>query len=385
MAGFEFATTAQILFGAGWLPKIGPLAAQAGRRALVVNGRGAGQAGELADILAQAGVQALEFSVQGEPTVAIVQQGVAFARQADADLLIGFGGGSALDVGKAVAILLTNPGQVLDYLEVVGKGQPLQQPPLPCFAVPTTAGTGAEVTRNAVLGVPEQQVKVSLRSPLMLPRLALVDPQLTYSLPPQATASTGLDALTQLIEPFLSNRATPLTDAICREGMARAAGALRRVYQDGQDAPAREQMCLASLFGGLALANARLGAVHGFAGVLGGLLQAPHGVICARLLPFVLEANLRAVQSRQPDSPVLERFEEIARLLTGNPRAAASQGIAWVQDLCQDLQVPPLGAYGLRREHFPEVVAKSARASSMQGNPVLLSEAELAGILEQAV
>ncbi|MEW5868299.1 MAG: iron-containing alcohol dehydrogenase [Chloroflexota bacterium] len=385
MASFEFATASQILFGAGWLSRIGPLAAQAGQRVLVVNGRGAGMAGELFDILAQAGVQALEFEVPGEPTVELVQQGVDYARQERADLVIGFGGGSALDVGKAVAILLTNPGEVLDYLEVVGKGRALVPPPLPCFAVPTTAGTGAEVTRNAVLGVPEQQVKVSLRSAHMLPRLALIDPQLTYSLPPEVTASTGLDALTQLVEPYFSNRAMPLTDAICREGMPRAAGALRRVYENGQDAAAREQMCLASLFGGLALANARLGVVHGFAGVLGGLLQAPHGVICAGLLPFVLEANLRALQARQPDSPALARFDEVARLLTGNATATASQGIAWVQDLCQALQVPPLAAYGLRREHFPQVIEKSARASSMQGNPIVLSEAELGVILEQAI
>ena len=233
--------------------------------------------------------------------------------RANCDLIIGLGGGSAIDTGKAIAALLTNAGDPLDYLEVIGRGQALTDAPAPFIAIPTTAGTGAEVTRNAVLASPEHRVKVSLRSPLMLPRVALVDPELTYGLPPAITASTGLDALTQLIEPFVSIRANPLTDAICRDGMRRAARSLRRAYEEGTMLPPARTWP-ASLFGGLALANAGLGAVHGFAGPLGGLFPAPHGVICARLLPLIVEANVRALQERKPNTSVLQRYAEVARL-----------------------------------------------------------------------
>ena len=231
--------------------------------------------------------------------------------------MIGLGGGSAIDAAKAIAALAANGGDPLDYLEVVGRGRSLTQPSLPCIAIPTTAGTGAEVTRNAVLASPEHGIKASLRSATMLPRLALVDPELTYSLPAAVTASTGLDALTQLIEPFTSSKANPLTDALCREGMMRAARSLRTAYEDGRDAAAREDMALASLFGGLALANAGLGVVHGFAGPVGGTFHAPHGAVCAAFLPHVMAVNARALRTRQPGSAALARYDEIARILTG--------------------------------------------------------------------
>ena len=271
----------------------------------------------LLDLLAAQGIDCVTFPVSGEPTVEVVRQGVQHVRHATCDLVIGFGGGSAMDTGKAIAALMTNSGDLLDYLEVIGKGKPLTQPAAPFIAIPTTAGTGAEVTRNAVLASPEHRVKVSLRSPHMLPRVALVDPELTYSLPPQVTASTGLDALTQLIEPFVSIRANPMTDAFCREGMRRAARSLRRAYEHGNDVKAREDMSLASLLGGLALANAGLGAVHGIASVMGGMFPAPHGAVCARLLPHVMEINVRALQERQPGSDALHRYDEVARILDG--------------------------------------------------------------------
>jgi alcohol dehydrogenase class IV len=279
---------------------------------------------------------------------------------------------------------MTNPGEPLDYLEVIGHGQPLIHASAPYIAVPTTAGTGSEVTRNAVLASPQHRVKVSLRSPLMLPRIAVVDPELTHSVPPDVTASTGLDALTQVLEPYVSNQANPMTDAICREGLKRAAASLRRAYEDGQDATAREDMALVSLFGGLALANAKLGAAHGFAGPLGGLFPAPHGVICARLLPHVIEANVNALLTRMPNSPVLARYDEIAQILTGKATARATDGVLWVQDLCQSLSVPPLSDFGLREADFPTVVEKAGKASSMKGNPILLQDAELTNILRRA-
>ena len=318
---FEFATATRIVFGAGALGEVGPEARAMGRQALVVTGRATERAASLLELLAAQEIGAVSFTVISEPTTDVVRLGTERARESGCDLVIGFGGGSILDTGKAIAALLTNDGDPLDYLEVIGRGQPLSEPPLPYIAIPTTAGTGAEVTRNAVLASPEHRVKVSLRSPLMLPRLALVDPELTYSLPPEVTASTGLDALTQVMEPYVSKRASPMTDALCREGMRRAARSLRRAYQQGDDSAAREDMALTSLFGGLALANAQLGAVHGFAGPIGGMFDGAHGAICARLLPHVMEINVRALQQRLAGSPALRRYDEIARILTGNDSA----------------------------------------------------------------
>jgi alcohol dehydrogenase class IV len=300
-------------------------------------------------------------------------------------MVIGIGGGSVLDAAKAISALLTNGGEPLEYLEVIGRGRPISRPAAPFVAIPTTAGPGAEVTRNAVLASPEHRVKVSLRSPHMLPSLALVDPELTYSLPPAVTASTGLDALSQLMEPFVSIHANPLTDALCRAGMARVARSLRRAYETPGDAAAREDMALASLFGGLALANAKLGAVHGFAGPLGGMFPIPHGVICARLLSHVMEANLQALQSRLPDAPALARYDEVGRILTGQESASAADGVAWVQALCSDLEVPPLAQFGLAEADFATIVEKSRDASSMKGNPIPLTEVELTRILRAAV
>jgi alcohol dehydrogenase class IV len=310
-------------------------------------------------------------------------QGVQYARENQCDLVIGMGGGSVIDAGKAIAALLTNPGDVLDYLEVIGRGQPLTQPPLPYIAIPTTAGTGSEVTRNAVLSSPEHRVKVSLRSPMMLPTLAVVDPELTYSLPPDITATTGLDALTQLIEPLTCNQPNPLTDAICREGIHRAARSLRRAYEYGDDPAARADMALASLLGGLALANARLGAVHGFAGPLGGMFNAPHGAICAALLPHVMAINVAALRARQPDHVALRRYDEIAHILTGSD--SAESGADWVLALTRALNVSGLATYGITEADFDEVIEKSSQASSMKGNPIPLTPDDMRDILTRAL
>jgi alcohol dehydrogenase class IV len=381
---FEFATAERIIFGPGILDQASEKFASMGQRAFIVTGSSASNAQRLIDLLSEKKIEATTYPVSGEPSVDMVQKGAVLARQFSSDLVIGMGGGSAIDCGKAIAALYTNPGEALDYLEGVGKGKPLREAPLPYIAIPTTAGTGSEVTKNAVLSVPEKQVKVSLRSNRMLPRLAIIDPQLTLELPPPITAQTGLDALTQLIEPYVSNAANPLTDSLCREGIERAARSLRRAYQQGNDLQARQDMSIASLFGGLALANAKLGAVHGFAGPLGGMFPAPHGAICARLLPFVMRANVQALRQRQPESPILNRFTEVARLLSGKSEAAAEDGAAWVKSLCEDLAIAPLSRYGLQEAHFETVIEKSSRASSMKGNPITLTDEELHQILVQA-
>ena len=381
---FEFAAPARIVFGEGTLREAGAIAAGLGARALVVEGRG-GRAAPLLELLRERGVAAATLRVQGEPTVALVEGGVALARGERCDLVVALGGGSVIDAGKAIAALLTNPGDPRDYLEVVGRGKPLAARAAPFVAIPTTAGTGAEVTRNAVLMVEDAAVKVSLRSPLMLPAVALVDPELTYSLPPALTASTGLDALTQCIEPFVTPQASPLTDAVAREGMRRAAGALARAVRDGGDVAARHDMAVASLCGGLALANAKLGAVHGFAAPLGGMFPVPHGVACARLLAPVAAINVRALRARVPSSPALARYDEVARLLTGHAGARAEDAAVWLRDLAGSLDLPPLSTFGVTRADVPRVVEKARRASSMQGNPVTLTDEELTEALEEAL
>jgi len=382
---FEFATAARIIFGEGTLAEAGTLAAGLGRCALVVTGRSAERAAPLLARLDAAGVACETFAVAHEPTVDLALAGTGRARELGADLVIAFGGGSVIDAGKAIAALLTNPGDPFDYLEVIGRGQPLPNAAAPVIAIPTTAGTGSEVTRNAVLASPEHHVKVSLRSPRMLPAVALVDPELTYDLPPAITAYTGLDALTQVIEPFVTPAANPLTDAICREGITRAGRALRRAVAHGDDVEARADMAFAALCGGLALANARLGAVHGFAGPFGGMFDAPHGAVCAALLPHVMAANVAALRARAPQHPSLRRYEEIARLLTGNAHASADEGVAWVRGLVADLGVPGLGSYGLADEHLAELILAAGRSSSMKGNPLALSDDELRAILARAL
>ena len=376
---FEFATATRIVFGAGRLAEIRAITPALGRRALVVIGKSAGaaqRAEPLFSALTDARTEYATFSVTGEPTIDVVRTGTRRARNERCDIVIGFGGGSPIDTGKAIAVLLTNEGDPLDFLELIGKGKSFTKPAAPYIAIPTTAGTGSEVTRNAVLGSPEHRVKVSLRSPLMLPHVALVDPELTYDLPPQITATTGLDALTQLIEPFVSVKANPMTDAICREGMLRVGRSLRRAYAHGDDVVAREDMCVAGLFGGMALANAGLGAVHGLAGPLGGMFDAPHGALCAVLLPYVVEANrelLSEPSSRDAASApsmLVARFDEI-RQIVGD-----------IGELVRALDILPLRRYGVTRDHFSEIIAKARISNSMKGNPVVLPDNVLRDVLE---
>jgi alcohol dehydrogenase class IV len=344
---FEFATATRIVFGAGKLAEAGAIAKSLGRRALVIIGKSAAAVQRAEPLLRQLDEFAT-FSVAGEPTIEVVRAGTQRARDEKCDMVIGFGGGSVIDTGKAIAMLLSNGGDPLDYAEVIGAGQPVTKASAPFIAIPTTAGTGAEVTRNAVLGSPAHQVKVSLRSPLMLPAVALVDPEIIC-----APVTYRLDALTQLIEPFVSVKANPMTDAICREGMRR--------WRVGGN----ENWALAALFSGMALANAGLGAVHGFAGPLGGMYDAPHGALCAALLPHVLAVNERL-------SPNRGRFAEV-RALVGD-----------VSELCRELEVPGLRAYGVKEQDFPAIIAKAAAASSMKSNPVKLTNEQMREILQTA-
>jgi alcohol dehydrogenase class IV len=385
LATFEFATAGRVVFGSGCRHKLGGILAPFGRRVLVVQGRSTRHDAWLLPLLADHALTHSSFAVAGEPTLDTARAGAEAARNEGCDVVLGLGGGSALDAAKAIAALATQPSDVLEYLEVIGNGKPLDAVPLACVAMPTTAGTGSEVTKNAVLGSLEHGVKASLRGPTMLPQVAVVDPELTCSMPPQVTAATGLDALVQLIEPFVCVRAQPLTDGLCREGLTRIRWALRQAWKRPSDLSSREAMSLASLCGGMALANAGLGAVHAFAGPLGVMLQAPHGAITAILLPGVMEANIHALRQRGEADGPLARYRDVARLLTGNTAAEAEDGMVWVRTLVADLAIPSLSAYGMTSADIPNVIVKAKQTSSMQGNPIVLNDAALTTILAEAV
>jgi len=371
-----------IIFGAGQAQSIAEHAAEY-KRIVLVTGKSADRHGDIISLLEKS-FSVQHITIDAEPTISMIQEAVDTAKSFRAELIVALGGGSVIDAGKAIAGLATNSGEILDYLEVIGKGKALENNPLPSIAIPTTAGTGSEVTKNAVIQSQEHHVKVSLRHNSMIPNIAIVDPELTLSMPPTVTAYTGLDALTQLIEPFISPMATPLTDAICREGLKRAARSLKKAFQHGENLQAREDMAIASVFGGLALANAKLGAVHGFAGPIGGMFNAPHGAVCASLLAHVLEMNYKSLAAREPDSASLFKLKELAVILTQAPTAKIQDGIEWVEKMCNELGVPSLSTYGVQQNDFESIAAKAEKAGSMKGNPIILTRDELLSILQQA-
>ncbi|MDN6512020.1 MAG: iron-containing alcohol dehydrogenase [Acidipropionibacterium jensenii] len=321
----------------------------------------------------------------GEPSIPQVSQAVDSARQFKPDVIVAVGGGSAIDTAKSVGVLSRNSGDILDHIEVVGRGMALKPETIPVVACPTTSGAGAEVTANSPIISPEHGVKASLRSPAMLPAIALVDPELTVSGPAAVTASSGFDALTQCIEPFVSVKANVLTDQIAAEGMRRAASGLRRAWTDGADIEARTDMSLCSLFGGLSLANAKLGAVHGLAAPIGGVTGGAHGEICAAMLAAATRVNVQSMIRRDFDNPALARYDTVAKLLTGRPEARAADGVEWLARIVADLRVPGLAALGLRRSQVDEAAEAAMRASSMKGNPIVLTHDEVAEIIETSM
>lgn len=382
---FQFATANTIHFGAGVAKTIPGLLPDSLNPLFVVTGSSPYRYKGLLDLLQHNGYELDLFAVNGEPTIEIVEQATRAARNAKAQCVIAIGGGSVIDTGKAVAALIPNGGETIDYLEGVGKGRPLLEASIPFMAVPTTAGTGSEVTRNSVIGVPEAAVKVSLRSASMLPRWAVVDPELTYQLPAEIAAYTGMDALIQCMESYLSKNANPLTDGIAREGLRMAARSLRAACGKNLDMDAKTDLCVASLCGGIALANAKLGAIHGYAGPLGGMIDAPHGAICASLLVECFQANLKALSERAPRHPSLEKMRDLATVLTGNAEAKPSYALAWLESLRASLPLKRLGKLGLTSDRIGEAARKAATSSSMKGNPIELSRFELEEILEEAL
>lgn len=382
MNQFEFGTATKIIFGNGKSTSIFDTALNHGKKLLLLTGRTKHDLEE--KINGQNWERIIHYRLSGEPELNQIEKIVEEARKEHIDIIISIGGGSVIDAGKAVSVLITNPGDITDYLEVVGKNQPLINKPIPFIAIPTTAGTGAEVTKNAVISVKEKQVKVSLRSPYLYPTYAVVDPQLTYSMPPKLTANTGMDAFTQVIEPFVSAKANRMTDLFCREGIKKIWASLETAFVNGKDEEARENMAWGSLLGGLSLANAGLGAVHGFAGPIGGMYQASHGSVCAALLPIVTEINIRSLNIRDPENPALERYQEAGRII--NPLCAGIKYeiIDGLYELKEKLNIQGLKAFGIKKTEFSVIIEKAKNASSMKANPIILTDQELEEILEKA-
>lgn len=382
---FDFSTAGRIIFGAGALQSISEIALAFGKHALIVKGAHHPNPEGLFKILDNLGIQKTVFLVAHEPDLDLLEKAVFAGRESKCSFVVGFGGGAPIDTGKAVAALLNNRGEICDYLEVVGKGLPLQDPSLPYIAIPTTAGTGSEVTKNAVISIPEKQVKVSMRSAYMIPRISIIDPELMLSIPPAITASTGMDALTQVIEPYVSNSPNLMVDMFCQKGISLAAQSLLLAYQDGNNLQAREKMAYASLLGGLSLANGKLGAVHGFAGPIGGMFNAPHGVICAAILPAVMTVNAELVADSDDSQPKLDRFRAVACWLTGDQNASIQDGVKWIEDLASALHIPGLSSLGISEADFPAIIKKAQASSSMKGNPVILTPAQMERILAMSL
>lgn len=359
---FTLRVPQEVHFGRGEVRKLPEIVARFGRRAFVVTGSRP----------APVAFDAVRWSVHGEPEIATADEGARLCRESGCDVVVGIGGGSVLDTAKAAAALVSNGGEALDYLEGVGRGRVLERPSLPFIAVPTTAGSGSEATRNAVLRVPSLKVKRSLRSEFMIPRVALIDPELSETCPLPVAASAGLDALTHLIEGYVSVGAQPTTDALALQGIVLAARGLAGLSRGKPDVGA---MSLASFWGGIVLANAGLGAVHGLVAPLGGRFAVPHGIGCACLLTATMRTNINALRDRAPESPALARYAEIA---------AALRGVPDLDRLRADLGVPSLGAFGLAPDQISAVIAGS-RAGSMNYNPITLTDSELERILMDSI
>lgn len=382
---FTFKTVGEIKFGNGRSAEIATLLPDSAKRIFVLTGSTPKRSQHVWQRLKNEGFAVEIFPIAREPDVELIIQAIEAAREFKAESVVAIGGGSVIDSGKAVASLLANPGNLFDYLETVGQGKPITKPSLLMIAVPTTAGTGSEVTRNSVIGVPSHGVKVSMRSPRMLPHFAIVDPELSHDLDPKIAAYSGMDALIQCIEAFISNQANPLADGLASQGIRLAANALLKACGPTLDRKAKEDMCAASVCGGLALANAKLGAVHGFAGPLGGMISAPHGAICASLIIPAWEANYAALLARDPKGKHIAKMDAVARILTSNPEASGNYATAWLEKLIDNLPLSRLGELNFENHQIAEAVRKSSNASSMKGNPIKLSEHQLRDILEAAI
>ncbi len=379
MQPFSLKLPSNIQFGRGSAEGAITWVKQHSRNTLLIHGESAGRSAWLAEqIEAENGIEVTHFACPREPDVPLVEAAVALGRDAGVDAIVGIGGGAVIDLAKAVAGLIPAAGETLDYLEVVGKGEALDEEPMPLLAIPTTAGTGAEVTANAVIGVPAARRKVSLRDPRLLANLAIVDPALTDNSPTHVTLASGLDAITQVIEPYISRQANAFTDLLCRDAIPRGLAAIQLLMRE-ENAAARDQMAWTSLCGGLALANAKLGAVHGLAGPLGGVSTAAHGAIAGVLLPWALAVNAAATTGE-----TAQRIDEVRRWISTAFGVSESSAFGYLAQWSCDQGLPRLREMGVDREQLVAIAESAQGSSSMRGNPVALSVEQLLEIMNNA-
>ena len=389
ISDFSLSRLPRIEFGSGALAKLPLIARGYGSRALLVTGAGSLKSSpfwpRVTDGLHAQGISWLHLTVPGEPSPQMVDEAVRALRTEAIDVVIGIGGGSALDAAKAIAGLLKPGNSVMDHLEGVGPELPYSGPATPFIAVPTTAGTGSEATKNAVLSVQGADgFKKSFRDEKLVAEVALVDPDLLATCPPAVIAANGMDAFTQLLESYVSSRAGPLTDSLAWGGMKAARDGLLALYANAGDGTARARMAYAALVSGITLAQVGLGSVHGLAAPLGAFFPIPHGVACGTLVATATRINIAALRAREPEHPALEKYAQVGRLLGGQGQlkqeAAHAALIDTLDTWTRELGLQALAHYGVTPADIPRIVANS-RGSSMKTNPVTLEDSEIASIL----
>jgi len=378
---FQFMTSTRIIFGEGALQSSLSVINQYGYSVLLVTGKNTDRASPILHYIKQQNMRYQHVAISGEPNITMIEETALVGRKFKPDMVIAMGGGSVLDMGKALAAVIPNQGDVYDYVEVVGRNVPLKSKPIPFIAIPTTASTGSEVTRNAVLRSGQDQVKVSLRSPDMLADVAIIDPTLTYGTDKFTSGRGAMDAFTHLMEAYVCGDPNPLTDMICEEGLRRlSASILPACLQDNYKA--RSDISFAAMLGGMAITNAKLGAAHGLASALGGKLDAPHSIITARLAPFVMQENINAAK-RAGRSDVLHRYSKIAQILTGRVNACREDAILWTKMMLEKLAIPKLNTFGVCATSFDMVAEDALKSVAIKGNPLPLTQERLTYILGQ--
>ncbi|MDP3584397.1 MAG: iron-containing alcohol dehydrogenase [Thiobacillus sp.] len=389
IADFALSRLPRIEFGSGALARLPAIVRSYGAHALLVTGAGSLKNSPFWPAVTEGfkaqGISWLHLTVPGEPSPQMVDEAVRVLGTEAIDVVVGIGGGSALDAAKAIAGLLGPGNSVMDHLEGVGPELPYNGPATPFIAVPTTAGTGSEATKNAVLSVlGPDGFKKSFRDEKLVAEVALVDPDLLATCPPAVIAANGMDALTQLLESYVSSRAAPLTDSLAWGGMKAARDGLLALYADAGDAAARERMAYAALVSGITLAQVGLGSVHGLAAPLGAFFPIPHGVACGTLVATATRVNIEALHTRDPENPALEKYAQVGRLISKQGQLDREAAYAVLIDTLdawtRALGLPTLAHYGVTPADIPRIVANS-RGSSMKTNPVRLEDAEIAAIL----
>lgn len=378
---FQFMTSTKVIFGEGALSSSLSIINQYGYSVLLVTGKSIKRAEPILNYLNAGKMRYQHVSISSEPNITMVEETASVGRKFQPDMVIAIGGGSVIDMGKALAAIIPNQGSVYDYVEVVGRSVPLKAKPLPLIAIPTTASTGSEVTNKAVLRSGQDKVKVSLRSADILPEVAIVDPTLSYGTPMAISCRGAMETFTHLMEAYVCGEPNPLTDMICEEGLKRLAKSIIPACM-GNDYSARSDLMFASTLGGMAISNAKLGAAHGLASSLGGKIDIPHSIITARLAPFVMEENIKAAEQTGRND-ILARYQKIAEIVTQHPQAEYSDAVAWIKMQLERLSIPNLSAFGICNTSFEKVAKDAMRSVSIKGNPIPLNESRLMFILQQ--